>query len=64
MRPPFPCLCHQEPIPWFGDYIDGSVILLHSHGSVKHDTKHLLKAWIFFPNNKHATNHYIKQMSN
>jgi hypothetical protein len=32
MRPPFPWLCHQEPLPWFGDQIDGSVILLHTHG--------------------------------
>jgi hypothetical protein len=32
MRPPFSWLCHQEPLPWFGDHIGGSVILLHSHG--------------------------------
>jgi hypothetical protein len=32
MRPPFSWLCHQEPLPWFGDQIGGSVILLHAHG--------------------------------
>jgi hypothetical protein len=32
MRPPFSWLCHQEPLPWFGDQIDGSVIPLHAHG--------------------------------
>jgi hypothetical protein len=32
MRLSFSWLCHQEPLPWFGDHIDGSVILLHSHG--------------------------------
>jgi hypothetical protein len=32
MRPPFSWPCHQEPLPWFGDQIGGSVILLHPHG--------------------------------
>jgi len=32
MGPPFSWLCHQEPLPWFGDQIDGSVIPLHAHG--------------------------------
>jgi hypothetical protein len=32
MRPPFSWLCHQEPLPWFGDQIGGSVIPLHAHG--------------------------------
>ena len=32
MRPPFSWLCHQEPLPWFGDQIDGSVIPLDAHG--------------------------------
>jgi hypothetical protein len=32
MRPPFSWLCHQEPLPWFGDQIYGSVIPLHAHG--------------------------------
>ena len=32
MRPPFSWLCHQESLPWFGDQIDGIVILLHAHG--------------------------------
>ena len=32
MRPPFSWIYHQEPLPWFDDQIDGSVIPLHSHG--------------------------------
>ena len=32
MRPSFSWLCHQEPLPWFGDQIGGNVILLHAHG--------------------------------
>jgi hypothetical protein len=32
MRPPFSWLCHQEPLPWLGDQIGGSVIPLHVHG--------------------------------
>ena len=43
MRPPFSWLCHQEPLPWFGDQIDGSVIPLHAHGhnrSVHDDNSH------------------------
>jgi hypothetical protein len=32
MRPPISWLCHQETLPWYGDQIDGSVILLHAHG--------------------------------
>jgi hypothetical protein len=32
MKPPFSWLCHQEPLPWFGDHIDGSFIPLHTHG--------------------------------
>jgi hypothetical protein len=32
MRPPFSWLCHQEPLPWFGDQIGDSVIPLHAHG--------------------------------
>ena len=32
MRPPFSYLCHQEPLPWLGDLIGGSVISLHVHG--------------------------------
>jgi hypothetical protein len=32
MRPPFCWLCHQEPLPWHGDYLNGSVIPLHAHG--------------------------------
>jgi hypothetical protein len=43
MRPPFSWLCHQEPIPWFGDQIDGSVIRLHAHGpnrSAHDETSH------------------------
>jgi hypothetical protein len=32
MRPPFSWLCHQEPLPWFGDQTNGSAIPLHSHG--------------------------------
>ena len=35
MRPPFSWLCHQEPLPWLGDQIDGSVIPLHAHGPNK-----------------------------
>ena len=31
-RPPFSRLYHQEPLPWFGDQMDGSVILLHANG--------------------------------
>jgi len=39
MRPPFSCLCHQEPLPWFGDQIGGSVIPLyaHDHNRLAHD---------------------------
>jgi hypothetical protein len=43
MRPPFSWLCHQEPLPWFGDQIDGSVIPLHAHGhnrSAHDETSH------------------------
>ena len=43
MRPPFFWLCHQEPLPWFGDQIDGSVIPLHAHGhnrSAHDETSH------------------------
>jgi hypothetical protein len=32
MRPPFSWLCHQEPLPWRGDQLNGSVIPLHAHG--------------------------------
>jgi hypothetical protein len=32
MRPPFSWLYHQEPLPWRGDQMNGSVIPLHSHG--------------------------------
>jgi hypothetical protein len=32
MRPPFTWLCDQEPLPWFGDQIGGSVLPLHDHG--------------------------------
>jgi hypothetical protein len=32
IRLPFSWLCHQEPLPWLGDQIDGSVIPLHAHG--------------------------------
>ena len=32
MRTPFSWLFHQEPLPWFDDQIDGSVIPLHAHG--------------------------------
>jgi hypothetical protein len=32
MRPHFSWLCHQEPLPWLGDHIDGSIIPLHPHG--------------------------------
>jgi hypothetical protein len=32
MRPHFSWLWSQEPLPWFGDQIGGSVILLHAHG--------------------------------
>jgi hypothetical protein len=31
MRPPFSWLFHKESLPWFGDQIGGSVILLHAH---------------------------------
>jgi hypothetical protein len=43
MRPPFSWICHQEPLPWFGDQIDGSVLLLHAHGTNRpayDDTSH------------------------
>jgi hypothetical protein len=43
MRPPFSWLCHQEPLPWFGDQIDGSVIPVHAHGpnrSAHDETSH------------------------
>jgi hypothetical protein len=43
MIPPFSWLCHQEPLPLFGDHINGSVILLHAHGpnsSVHDETSH------------------------
>jgi hypothetical protein len=33
MRPPFSCLCHQEPLPWLGDQIGGNVIPLDVHGN-------------------------------
>jgi hypothetical protein len=32
MRLPFSWLCHQEPLPWRGDQMNNSVILLHAHG--------------------------------
>jgi hypothetical protein len=32
MGPPFSWICRQEALPWFGDQIDGNVILLHAHG--------------------------------
>jgi hypothetical protein len=32
MIPPFSWLCHQEPLPWHGDHMNSSVILLHAHG--------------------------------
>jgi hypothetical protein len=32
MRPPFYCLFHQEPLPWFDGQISGSVIQIHAHG--------------------------------
>ena len=31
---PFFWQCHQEPLPWFGDQIYGSVIPLHAHGLI------------------------------
>jgi hypothetical protein len=31
MRAHFSWLCHQDPLPWFGDQIDGSVVPLLSH---------------------------------
>jgi hypothetical protein len=31
MRPHFSWLCQQEPLPYFGDQIGGSVIPLHAH---------------------------------
>jgi hypothetical protein len=39
MRPPLSWLCYQEPLPWLGDQINGSVILLHANGpnSQAHD---------------------------
>jgi hypothetical protein len=40
---PFSWLCHQEPLPWFGDQIDDSVIPLHAHGpnrSAHDETSH------------------------
>jgi hypothetical protein len=43
MRPSFSWLCHQEPLPWFGDQIDGSVIPLHvdgRNGSAHYVTSH------------------------
>jgi hypothetical protein len=30
---PFSWLCHLEPLPWFSDQMDGSVIPLHAHGA-------------------------------
>jgi hypothetical protein len=32
MRPPFSWSCNQEPLPWLGDQLGGSVISLHVHG--------------------------------
>jgi hypothetical protein len=32
MRPPFSWPCNQEPLPWLGDQLGGSVIPLHVHG--------------------------------
>jgi hypothetical protein len=32
VRPPFSWLCHQEPLPWRGDQLNGSVIPIHAHG--------------------------------
>ena len=32
MRPPFSWLYHQEPLPWCGDQLNGSVILRHAYG--------------------------------
>jgi hypothetical protein len=32
MRPPFSWSYHQEPLPWCGDQLNGSVISLHAHG--------------------------------
>jgi hypothetical protein len=29
---PLSWLCHQEPLPWRGDQLNGSVIPLHAHG--------------------------------
>jgi hypothetical protein len=32
MKAPFSWLCHQNPLPCFGDQINGNVIPLHAHG--------------------------------
>jgi hypothetical protein len=32
MRRPFSWLFHQDPLPWHGDQLNGSVIPLHAHG--------------------------------
>jgi hypothetical protein len=32
MRPHFPWLCHQEPLPWHSDHMNSSCIPLHAHG--------------------------------
>jgi hypothetical protein len=43
MTPPFSWLCHQDPLPWFGDQIYDSVIPLHAHGpnrSTHYETSH------------------------
>jgi hypothetical protein len=52
---PFSWLCHQEPLPWIGDQIDGSVIPLHAHGhnrSAHDETSHpptnTLSVYLFY----------------